>query len=215
MKNDPYTVLGISREAKEDEIKKAYRRLVKKYHPDINPDPRALDKMNEINTAYKILTGVIDESYEDLTDEWDTSGNAQVKHKYLDSYFPKYEVGDSDTILTVIDYIECEMFENAEEYLKKIDVSSRDHRWNYLYAWCEFYCSRVTSAKEYIGKALILDPANKKYEKVEQMFEESGVGVEEASKKATSNFIKSTIGGGILFLCIILIFVLMYFLMMQ
>ena len=54
---DPYKVLGITPGASEDEIKRAHRRLAKKYHPDTNPgNAAAAEKMNEINAAYDILT---------------------------------------------------------------------------------------------------------------------------------------------------------------
>ena len=51
--NDPFQVLGVSASASEDEIKQAYRRLAKKYHPDLNPDSATAEaKMREINEAY-------------------------------------------------------------------------------------------------------------------------------------------------------------------
>lgn len=56
MVNDPYQILGVSRDASEDEIRQAYRRLAKKYHPDLNPgNAQAAQKMNEINEAYDLL----------------------------------------------------------------------------------------------------------------------------------------------------------------
>ena len=53
MARDPYEVLGVPHGASEEEIKNAYRRLAKRYHPDLNPgDPTAAQKMNEVNAAY-------------------------------------------------------------------------------------------------------------------------------------------------------------------
>ncbi len=57
MMMDPYKVLGVSPGATDEEIKKAYRTLAKKYHPDLNPgNEEAEDRMNEINVAYDLLT---------------------------------------------------------------------------------------------------------------------------------------------------------------
>ena len=54
MIEDPYKVLGVSPDASDEEIKQAYRRLAKKYHPDLNPgDQEAARKMQEVNAAYE------------------------------------------------------------------------------------------------------------------------------------------------------------------
>lgn len=56
MSSDPYQVLGVSRGASDEEIKSAYRRLARKYHPDVNQDAGAEDKFKEIGQAYAVLS---------------------------------------------------------------------------------------------------------------------------------------------------------------
>ena len=56
-KRDYYEVLGVQKGASDDELKKAYRGLVKKYHPDLHPDDKDAEaKMKEVNEAYDVLS---------------------------------------------------------------------------------------------------------------------------------------------------------------
>lgn len=56
MSQDPYEILGVSRDAEADEIKKAYRRLARQLHPDVNPDPATQERFKEVSAAYEVLS---------------------------------------------------------------------------------------------------------------------------------------------------------------
>ncbi|HLI37993.1 MAG TPA: DnaJ domain-containing protein, partial [Streptosporangiaceae bacterium] len=56
MATDYYAVLGVRRDAGQDEIKRAYRRLARELHPDINPDPETQERFKEITQAYEVLS---------------------------------------------------------------------------------------------------------------------------------------------------------------
>ncbi|MEG1154089.1 MAG: DnaJ domain-containing protein, partial [Ruthenibacterium sp.] len=72
-KRDYYEVLGIAKTASDDEIKSAYRKLAKKYHPDLNPDNKgAEDKFKEVGEAYEVL------SDKDKKARYDQFGHAGV-----------------------------------------------------------------------------------------------------------------------------------------
>lgn len=54
---DPYAVLGVPRNATPRQVARAHRRLAKRYHPDLHPDPEATRRMQRINEAWRILSG--------------------------------------------------------------------------------------------------------------------------------------------------------------
>jgi molecular chaperone DnaJ len=56
LSQDPYDLLGVDRDADADTIKKAYRRLARQMHPDVNPDPEAQERFKEVSAAYEVLS---------------------------------------------------------------------------------------------------------------------------------------------------------------
>lgn len=72
-KRDYYEILGVKKDASNGEIKKAYRKLVKKYHPDVNKEQDAEEKFKEVQEAYEILS---DESKRSAYDQYGHAGTA-------------------------------------------------------------------------------------------------------------------------------------------
>lgn len=89
MVEDPYKVLGVSETASKEEIKKAYRKKAKEYHPDLHPDdPVAEQKMNEVNEAYDMLNNP--EKYKRQDRGFNTAGNNPYGNPYGGTYGNPY-----------------------------------------------------------------------------------------------------------------------------
>lgn len=91
-KRDYYEVLGVGKNASDDEIKKAHRKLAKQYHPDLNKDnPDAAEKFKELNEAYEVL------SDKDKRAKYDQFGFAGVDPNYgggAGGYGGGFDMGD-------------------------------------------------------------------------------------------------------------------------
>ncbi|MCI6989661.1 MAG: DnaJ domain-containing protein [Campylobacter sp.] len=94
--NSLYETLGLSKDASSDEIKKAYRKLARKYHPDINKDLGAEEKFKEINAAYEIL------SDENKRRQYDMQGDSIFGGQNFQDFARNSNMGDLNDILNSI-----------------------------------------------------------------------------------------------------------------
>ncbi|SMO38110.1 DnaJ C-terminal domain-containing protein [Paracoccus laeviglucosivorans] len=83
MADDPYKALGLSKTATQDDIKKAYRRIAKTDHPDLNPDPAAHERFKAASSAYDLLKDAEQRARFDKG-QIDASGQERQRHYYRD-----------------------------------------------------------------------------------------------------------------------------------
>ena len=147
MINDPYKVLGVSPNASDDEIKRAYRRLAKEYHPDRNPgDAAAAQKMQQINAAYEQIKN---------------PEKAQSSAYGYNPYDNQQSHGGNDYQQAAYQYIRFRRFREALQVLSS--CAERNARWYYLSALANNGIGNQVTALEHIRRAVSMEPDNQEY----------------------------------------------------
>ena len=170
MISDPYKVLGISPGASDEEIKTAYRKLAKKYHPDLNPgDEYAARKMNEVNAAYDQLknpqaqqSGTYgDTGYSDPWGAYGYGGNA----------YQSYETAERNEVRAARNYIRVREFGQALTALAGVPASERNAEWYYLHALANYHAGNRVAALDSARRACTMAPGSMQYRQLLQQIE--------------------------------------------
>lgn len=159
---DPYTILGVSRDATDEDIKKAYRTLARKYHPDNYAGSDLADvaeeKMKEINEAYDLITRM--RASGGSTSGTDSSSQGYTSGNYAEIRFRINEGRFSD----------------AEILLDAIPASQRGAEWNFLKGCVMMQRGYYFDAQKYIETACYLDPTNMEYRQMKQRMRSTASG---------------------------------------
>lgn len=192
MSKDPYEVLGVSRNASDDEIKRAYRRLAKQYHPDMHPnDPVAAKKMNEINAAYEQIKNP-QKAQEDPSQGayggygnyggYTGGSNGESSGNPYEDFFRNFGFGGYQNyqnqqrtgaqsgpteFQAARHFINLGAYQDAANVLDGMDQADRSAEWYYLSALANYGLGNRILATQMIETAIRMDPDNIEYEQVQ------------------------------------------------
>lgn len=169
MISDPYKVLGVPPGASDEEIKKAYRSLAKKYHPDLNPgDKTAEQKMNEINAAYDQIKNPQQNTAGGFGGTGGFGGFGGFGDmggfgSYSRGYSQSAQAEEPTAFQAAMNYIRARHFTEALTALEGVPENQRTARWYYLSALAHYGLGNRISALEFAEFALRREPGNFQY----------------------------------------------------
>ena len=178
---DPYSVLGVSPNASDEEIKKAYRELARKYHPDNyqnNPlADLAEEKMKEIN-----------EAYDTVTKQRSGGGHRQQPGGYGNSYGGYQQqsyssASNNPTYQQIRSFINAGNLAGAEQLL--YGVPQKDGEWYFLSGSIAYRKGWLDEAMQNYTRAVQMDPNNMEYRQALARMQQSGNGYRPAGYSTT------------------------------
>ncbi len=150
---DPYEVLGVAKDASDEEISKAYRKLAKKYHPDLNNgDANSTKKMSEINNAYENI-----------------KNGTPYSQGYYAGYNNGYNFSDFEAVKR---YISVGQYVQAINILSSI--SDKTSQWYYYSAVANAGVGNRITALNHAKMAVDMDPYNQEYRRILNVLQNGG-----------------------------------------
>lgn len=171
---NPYQILGVTPSASDEEIKKAYRTLSRKYHPDANVNnpnkAQAEEKFKEVQQAYD---QIMKEKQQGSSYSYNTSGGAGG-YGYGGGARSYQSQSDSPQMQAAANYIANRCYGEALNVLNSIPFSERKARWYYFSAIANQGAGNNIIAKEHAQRAVEMEPSNMEYRQFLQHLEFGG-----------------------------------------
>jgi len=145
---DPYEILGLKRGATKEEVKSAYRKLAKKYHPD----------MNENNP----LQDLAEEKFKEIQWAYDEIMNGNAGSPGYGSTYNGNNSRSTGDLYSVRQYVNAGRFHEAISILRKTRV--RNAEWNFLMGVCYVSLGSVNQGMQHIQTAVNMEPSNMEYQ---------------------------------------------------